>query len=150
MRSAWLLALLSGKVKSFMPPERFPPDDAREWLNRAKSNLAQSKISAGNPEVYLEDLCFNAQQAAEKALKAVLIRREVFFPRTHSIAVLLSLVEHGISSVPPHVKNSVILSEYAVESRYPGVSESVSQAEYEEAVNLAEQVVAWAQEIIEK
>ena len=22
------------------PPERFPPDDPREWLNRAKSNFA--------------------------------------------------------------------------------------------------------------
>ncbi len=24
------------------PPERFPPDDPREWLNRAKSNLAMA------------------------------------------------------------------------------------------------------------
>ncbi len=22
------------------PPERFPPDDPREWLNRARSNFA--------------------------------------------------------------------------------------------------------------
>jgi HEPN domain-containing protein len=52
-----------------MPPERFPPDDPREWLNRARSNLsrAQSRI----PGVYLEDLCFDAQQAAEKAIKAL-------------------------------------------------------------------------------
>ena len=25
------------------PPERFPPDDPREWLNRAKGNLARAK-----------------------------------------------------------------------------------------------------------
>ena len=52
------------------PPERFPPDDPREWINRARSNL----IKAANrvPGVYLEDLCFDAQQAAEKAVKALL------------------------------------------------------------------------------
>ena len=49
------------------PPERFPPDDPREWMNRARSNLvlAKSRILGA----YLEDLCFAAQQAAEKAIK---------------------------------------------------------------------------------
>ena len=46
------------------PPERFQPDDPREWLNRARSNLALAKSRA--PGAYLEDLCFEAQQAAEK------------------------------------------------------------------------------------
>lgn len=49
------------------PPERYLPDDPREWLNRAKSNLAMAKSRV--PEVYLEDLCFEAQQPAEKAIK---------------------------------------------------------------------------------
>jgi len=30
--------------------------------------------------VYLEDLCFNAQQAAEKAIKALLIAYGIRFP----------------------------------------------------------------------
>jgi HEPN domain-containing protein len=48
------------------PPERFAPDDPREWLNRAMSNLTLAKIKI--PGTYLEDLCFEAQQAAEKAI----------------------------------------------------------------------------------
>ncbi len=79
-----------------MPPERFPPDDPREWLNRASSNLAQAK--ADHPDVYLEDLCFNAQQAAEKSIKALLLHHGIRFP-------------------------------YAVEERYPGLSEPVSRQE---------------------
>ncbi len=47
-------------------PERYPPEDPREWLNRARSNLALA--SAQGEGVYLEDLCFNAQQAVEKAI----------------------------------------------------------------------------------
>ena len=55
------------------PPERFPHDDPREWMNRAHSNLARAKLWTDG--VYLEDLCFDAQQAAEKAIK--LARRVV-------------------------------------------------------------------------
>jgi len=51
--------------------KRYPPEDPREWLNRARSNLALAK--AKRKGVYLEALCFDAQQAAEKAIKALLI-----------------------------------------------------------------------------
>ena len=59
------------------PPERFPPDDSREWLNRARSNLAMARNRV--PDAYLEDLCFEAQQAAEKAIKSLLLRRNIEF-----------------------------------------------------------------------
>jgi HEPN domain-containing protein len=68
-------------------PERYPPEDPREWLNRARSNLLQAK--AQRRGVYLEDLCFSAQQAAEKAIKALLIKYDVKFPYTHDLAKLL-------------------------------------------------------------
>ncbi|MFQ5880960.1 MAG: HEPN domain-containing protein [Candidatus Methylomirabilales bacterium] len=45
-------------------PERHLPEDPREWLNRARSNLVRAKTKRKG--VYLEDLCFDAQQAAEK------------------------------------------------------------------------------------
>lgn len=41
-------------------PERFPPDDPREWLSRARSDLILAK--AAGVGIYLEDLCFHAQQ----------------------------------------------------------------------------------------
>ena len=66
------------------PPERFPPDDPREWLNRAKGNLARAKAPV--PGGYLEDLCFDAQQASEKAIKALLISRRIDFPYTHDLS----------------------------------------------------------------
>jgi HEPN domain-containing protein len=47
-----------------MPPERHPADDPREWLNRARSNLALAR-SGPRDDVYTEDLLFDAQQAAE-------------------------------------------------------------------------------------
>jgi HEPN domain-containing protein len=98
--------------------------------------------------VYLEDLCFDAQQAAEKAIKAVLIHLGVRFPYVHDLAQLLALVERAGQDVPEPIRRAAGLSDYAVESRYPGLSEPVTQEEYEEAVATAEEVVCWAQGVI--
>ena len=57
------------------------PDDPREWLNRARGNLALARTQ--HPDIYLEDLCFNAQQAAEKALKGLLLAHGATFPYIH-------------------------------------------------------------------
>jgi HEPN domain-containing protein len=73
------------------PVNRFPPDDPREWLNRARSNLRRAAVPAEG--VYLEDLCYDAQQAAEKAIKAVFIARGVRFPFVHDLDALLTALE---------------------------------------------------------
>jgi HEPN domain-containing protein len=132
-----------------MPNKRFPPDDPREWLSRAKSNLTKARNAPETPEIYLEDLCFDAQQAAEKAIKAVLIHLGVRFPYIHDLAQLLSLVEQADQSVSESIRQAASLSDYAVETRYPGLAEPVTLQEYEEAVAIAKKVVQWAQDVIE-
>jgi HEPN domain-containing protein len=131
-----------------MPPERFPPDDPLEWLNRARSNLARAKAII--PGVYLEDLCFDAQQAAEKAVKAMLIRRQVTFPYIHDLARLLTLLEQVGEAVPDTVKASADLTQFATVARYPGLAEPVSREDYEQAVRIAEDAVRWAEETIQR
>ena len=126
------------------PPERFPPDDPREWLNRARSNLALAKNRI--PGAYLEDLCFEAQQAAEKAIKAILIRLGVEFPYVHDLAHLLSLLEEAGEGVPYIVGKAGELTPYAITTRYPGSVRPVTQEEYLVAVETAEAVVRWAEE----
>jgi HEPN domain-containing protein len=129
-----------------MPPERFPPDDPREWLNRARSNLSRAKSKI--PEAYLEDLCFDAQQAAEKAIKAVLLRKGVTFPYVHDLARLLTLLEETGEEIPESVRQAEDLTRYAVVTRYPGLTEPVTEAHYQEAVASAEAVVQWVEEKI--
>jgi len=46
-------------------------------------------------------------------------------------------------SVPAEIKESVILSEYAVETRYPFPSQPVSEDDYVEAVTISEKVYNW-------
>ena len=125
------------------PPERFPPDDPREWINRARSNL----IRAANqvPGIYFEDLCFDAQQAAEKAVKALLIKRGVEFPYVHDLSLLLTLLEVAGEIVPEAVRQAEKLNPYATITRYPDMAHPVSEQEYAEAVSIATIVVDWAQ-----
>ncbi len=126
------------------PPERFPPDDPREWLNRAKSNLALAKNRV--PGAYLEDLCFEAQQAAEKAIKAVMIKRNIEYPYVHDLARLLSLLEKAGEIIPDEIRKAEELTPYAVITRYPGTTRPATVQEYEKAVEMAEAVIKWIEE----
>jgi HEPN domain-containing protein len=127
-------------------PKRYPPDDPREWLNRARSNLARAK--AKRKGVYLEDLCFDAQQAAEKAIKALLIKLDVNFPYVHDLAELLTSVEKVGQEVPELIRQAERLSKFAVFTRYPGIGPSIKEKEYRETLEIATRVVKWAENIV--
>ena len=131
-----------------MPPEENQPGSPENWLRFARSDLELAKVTPP-PGVLLEGLCFHTQQAAEKALKAVLVSCGVFFPKTHSIRMLLDLLPDGIS-VPEEVEDAANLTDYSVMTRYPGDVEMVDEKEYHEAINLAETVVSWAEDIIHR
>ncbi|MDO9509228.1 MAG: HEPN domain-containing protein [Thermovirgaceae bacterium] len=127
-----------------MWPDGRVPGSPQDWLDRAKSDLALAGISL--PEgAFLEDLCFHAQQAAEKALKAVYVGNGWSFRYTHDIGELLTgLQDRGID-IPSSVDESVILASFAWEARYPGPGEPVSEEEYLMALEYAAGVVGWAE-----
>jgi HEPN domain-containing protein len=131
-----------------MPPKRRLADDPVEWLNRARSNLARAKADSRIPHVYLEDLCFDAQQAAEKAIKAVLLNLGVRFPYHHDLAELLDLVQKASKPIPKTVRDASRLTRFAVVTRYPGIAEPISREEYKRAVRIAERVLPWAEKLI--
>jgi HEPN domain-containing protein len=123
------------------------PSDPHAWIMRAYSNLNLAKKGRGK-DVMLEDLCFNTQQAAEKALKAVCLFKDLDFPKTHSIVRLLDIIEASGVAIPENVKSADILTQYAVQTRYPGPVEEITSEEYEEALALAARTVFWADHLI--
>ena len=93
-------------------------EDYKTWLKRAESNLKLAK--EGQVEgVLFEDLCFEAQQAAEKALKALSIYVREKYEKVHAFGVLLDDLEKHVE-IPNYVKEVLELSDYAVQTRYPG------------------------------
>jgi HEPN domain-containing protein len=101
---------------------------------------------ASGEGLYLEDLCFNLQQAVEKAIKALLIKHGVAFPYVHDIGELLILFEDMGQSVPEVIRQSARLTRFAVFTRYPGLAPPMGHEEYREALELAEAVVRWVEE----
>ena len=124
------------------------PTDPRTWLSRAKANLTLAVKAGRLKGVVYEDLCFNAHQAAEKAIKAVFLKRDLDFPKTHSIVRLIDLLEAEGMEIPDSVRDADILTQYAVQSRYPSIVEDITKEEYHDALKLASQVVFWAETII--
>ena len=71
------------------------PDAVREvtgrWLRAATDDLRAAQLLAESDEITPDVACFHAQQAAEKALKSVLVATRSEVPRSHDLDML-----HGI------------------------------------------------------
>jgi HEPN domain-containing protein len=132
-----------------MPRDPNEVGTPHDWLRRAKSNLIRAKQPKPE-EVLWEDLCFDTQQAAEKALKAALLARGIPFRFVHDIAELLTLLENQGVILSEEIKASAELTDYSVESRYPGPFEPVTEEEFNRALKIAETVVVWADSQIGK
>jgi HEPN domain-containing protein len=125
-----------------MPHDRHEPDSFKAWLSRAESDLAIAE--ADIPGAYLEDLCYHAQQCVEKAIKSVLIFRVGKFPYIHDLAELVNCLNELGIAVPEFIEDSVSLTPFAVEGRYPGLDEEVTPLERADAVRKARSVLNWA------
>lgn len=99
--------------------------------------------------VLYEDACFHAQQCAEKALKALFVARDVDYPRTHAIEVLLDLLKAQGLVIPAGVDEAFALSQFAVQARYPGEWEPVEEPEAVEALEQATLVLTWVENQVE-
>ncbi|MBI4827771.1 MAG: HEPN domain-containing protein [Nitrospinae bacterium] len=108
-----------------------------------------ARLAATDKLIRREQICFHAQQAAEKALKSVLLHKGSSFPLTHDIEELLEIAANIGLTVPPEVQKASLLTPYAVETRYPGSYHDVTENDLDEALQLAERAQSWASGIIE-
>ena len=91
---------------------------AKILLQAAEQDLAACEALAQAPGIGDAIVGFHAQQATEKALKAVLSRHGVEFRRTHDLALLLDLLQDRQLPPPPGADWLDELNPYAVEARY--------------------------------
>jgi HEPN domain-containing protein len=115
-------------------------DLIQAWCEKARRDFITAQNSlVDSKEVFPDIICFHAQQAAEKYLKAYLVFLELDFPKTHALEDLVLLA----STKDPVSRNlftiACDLSPYAVEVRYPD-SPSPSPEDAREAVHAAETI----------
>jgi len=123
--------------------------EAKRWLNYAASDLAAASTLLEDTDHFPRQVCFLAQQVAEKAIKAVLVFLEVDFPNIHDLDRLRDLIpgDRKIKSEFPDLANLTI---WAVESRYPGEMPVVVETEARAALELAKAVLAAARKELQK
>jgi HEPN domain-containing protein len=120
----------------------------KSWVVRAESSYELSKANI-NKNIYFEDLCYQTQQAVEKAFKGLLLFYGVEPEFTHNIGVLLAEVEKHIE-IPESIKETINLTNFAVQTRYPGEYADVTKEEYLNSLKIAKACLEWVKNIISK
>ena len=110
--------------------------DTARWLRYAEEDLITAETLLVQAHVPSRQACWHAQQAAEKALKAVLIFLQIDFRRTHDLNVLRDLLPDSwqLKTAPPNVGD---LNRWAVAARYPDDAQEATKADASTAVETA-------------
>jgi HEPN domain-containing protein len=119
-----------------------PSDQAGKLLALASEDLAVAQLidREGFSSIALG---FHAQQAVEKALKAVIAGRQADFPFTHDIEALVELCEEAGLELPAEIHAAQRLSPYAGATRY-GLGDPNTAAPAE-AIRWASAAIEWAE-----
>jgi HEPN domain-containing protein len=115
--------------------------EAEGWLAFAAGDLRAARLLLSDATVPSRIACFHAQQAVEKALKAVLIAESIVFRKTHDITVLVGLTPSTLATELAYI-DVLLLQPWAVDGRYPGDLPDASAIEAAEVVEVAATVLA--------
>jgi len=122
------------------PPEEVRRELVRQWLGKAEGDFAVAEHLLAEGSGFLAAAGFHWQQAGEKFLKALLVRHQVDFPKTHDLEELLDLVATVNPDTARALREASRLTPYGVEIRYPGDLPEIGLVEAREASRQATRV----------
>jgi len=119
-------------------------EEVKKWAGKAKSDLKHAKSSLKNKDFDWAQVA--SQQAAEKALKAVCLHKEVGLIKVHDLTILARKV-----SAPNEILEKCgLLNPFYTASRYPDVEEETNKklekTAAKDAIKAAGKVVKWCKE----
>ena len=127
-------------------------NEDERWLQFAREDLRMAEL-AMQAGIY-NQVCFHAQQCAEKAVKGVLADQRQIPPRTHRLADLIPLLEpNPLASFALDVQ---LLDRFYIPTRYPdalpgSLPEGLpDETDAQEALAVARQALLGATQWIER
>jgi HEPN domain-containing protein len=111
-------------------------------VSKATGDLHAATALARDPQQADHVIGFLAQQAVEKALKAVLAYHLEGIPRTHDLAYLATRLPDVVGAPP---RDARWLTPWAVAWRY---EEQVPRLDRDGAIDTASAIVAWAERAV--
>ena len=128
-----------------MPPN--PANEARRWLGEAHEELAVAQVLAADERLPARAACFHAHLAAEKALKALLIVRDVKLKFSHDLALLTGMLAAEDAALFV-VHDLAALNPWTIEGRYPADLADSATSEVKDLVAAARRVVHAASTVV--
>ena len=122
-----------------------------EWLKFAERDyaIALHLCKTFHP-MPVENICYNCQQAAEKAIKGILILHKGDYPRTHDIEQLHELCKEAGTDFGLTPSMTRTLTRFAKKSRYPDDVNDFTETDMEIGLKYAEQILTQAKDVLEK
>jgi HEPN domain-containing protein len=118
-------------------------DHARVLLGKARDDAVAVRKLAGDAEIADAVVGFHAQQAVEKALKAVLSAHDRAYPWTHDLRHLMELLDAAGSPLPAELSDARRLTPWAAEFRY---GETIDEGlDRPGTMRIVEAVLRWAE-----
>lgn len=105
-----------------------------KWFKKAENDLLSIQNNLKSDHIPADVCCFHAQQVAEKYFKAYLVSRNILFPKTHDLELLLKLCEQVnplFSNILTEVRS---LIDYAIVPRYPDLSDDLTVQDAKQAL----------------
>lgn len=113
----------------------------KEWIYKADQDFNFAKISLQEARAYFDQICFFFHQAAEKYLKAYIVKFDLKFEKEHDLVRLLKVCGGKDSSFASFEEDGRFLTKFYFEARYPEpVFATYSLEETEEAFQVAQRI----------
>jgi HEPN domain-containing protein len=120
--------------------------ELKSWIASAEEDFAAAKALLVQTKPLLFGSSFHAQQCAEKYLKALLILKDVDFPKTHDLVTLDSLCNQAGIFTGFDPMQLIDLSRHAVQTRYPGNQPTIEEAR--EAIKFTRAIRRFARTVL--
>ena len=127
-------------------------DASKRWLDFAHQDLRMAELAM--TEALYNQVCFHAQQCAEKAIKGLLVHQGQTPPRTHRLGDLLGLLDPN-----PFAEQRLevqLLDRFYIPTRYPdalpgSLPEGLPNAQdAQEALTVAEKIIAQVEQLVQE
>ena len=115
-------------------------EDVREWIRFARMDLSASVFLQRHSPLPIEIICYHCQQAAEKAIKAVLVSHDAEVPHIHDLGKLLAAATQYENSMRGLSQQANRLTDFATFTRYPNEI-IISEADMKIALKYAEDIL---------
>ena len=119
--------------------------ETKEWYDMALMDLGVAKhLETSYHPRPLEIICYHSQQAAEKAIKALILYHgaEGGLPKLHDLSFLLDQIKNKVTIEEKYYDYADTLTPYGISARYPNEL-FLEDRHAEEAVRMADEIVRW-------